>query len=64
MEHKKWIEVFDRYLTTGKMLSEEYELLDETQRLIINEFKKAYQRLNKREICVIHHSLTNNENSK
>ena len=49
--------VLDRYLTTNKMLSEEYEALDDEQKLIIQTLKRAFARINKKEILTTHHSL-------
>jgi len=63
MEHKEWNQLLDKYLTTGKMLSEEYEQLNEMQRVIIQELKKSFKRLNKGEVLEIHHSLQTNENN-
>lgn len=59
MTPKEFNEVLDRYLTTNKMLSEEYELLDDEQRLIIQTLKRAFKRINGREVLTTHHSLTN-----
>lgn len=49
--------VLDYYLSTGKMLSEDYEKLDDMQKYVIQTLKRAYKRLNKGEINEIHHSL-------
>jgi molybdopterin biosynthesis enzyme MoaB len=49
--------ILDKYLTEGTMTSEEYELLDDEQKLIIQTIKRAFARLNKREILTTHHSL-------
>jgi len=57
MERKEWNNLLDSYLKTGKMLSEEYEALNEIQRAIIQELKKAFARINKPVIETIHHSL-------
>ena len=63
MERLLWNKVLDTYLTTGHILSEEYEQLNEIQVAIIQELKKAFKRLNKCEVCEIHHSLQTNENN-
>ena len=63
MERLAWNKLLDKYLTTGKMLSEEYEALNDIQKSIIQEIKKAFSRLNKSEVCEIHHSLQNNDNN-
>lgn len=57
MERKEWNALLDKYLTTGKMLSEDYEQLNEVQVAIIQEIKKSMARLNKPEILTKHHSL-------
>jgi len=61
MERKDWNRLLDKYLETGKMLSEEYEQVNDIQRAIIQELKKSFKRLNKGEVNEIHHSLQNNE---
>ncbi len=61
MERLLWNKVLDTYLTTGHILSEEYEQLNEIQVAIIQELKKSFKRLNKGEVLGIHHSLQNNE---
>lgn len=45
MDNKNWIRVLDNYLKTAKMLSEDYENLDDFQRAIIQELKKAFKRI-------------------
>lgn len=62
MERKQWNGLLDKYLLTGKMLSEEYEQLNEIQVAIIQELKKSFKRINKSEVLNIHHSLQTNEN--
>ena len=57
MERKEWNAFLDGYLKTGKVLSEEYEKLNEIQVAIIQEIKKSFARINKPEINKIHHSL-------
>jgi hypothetical protein len=54
---KEWNALIDRYLLDGVMSSEEWEKLDDSQKIVINEIKKAFKRINKREILTIHHSL-------
>lgn len=53
MEHLEWNALLDKYLTTQKMLSEEYEELNEIQRVIIQELKKAFKRIknNDKQFC-------------
>ena len=46
MEQSKWRVTLDKYINTGKLLSEEYEEMNEIQKIIIQELKKAYKRLN------------------
>ena len=60
MERKEWNHLLDKYLETGTMMSEEYESLNDIQRSIIQELKKAFARINKKEVCEVHHSLINN----
>ena len=57
MERKEWNALLDKYLSTGKMLSDEYEVLNEIQKAIIQELKKSFARMNKPEVEKIHHSL-------
>lgn len=59
MERKEWNALLDKYLSTGHLLSEEYEQLNEIQITIIQELKKSFKRLNKSDILEIHHSITN-----
>jgi hypothetical protein len=47
MDRKEWNALLDKYLLTHKMLSEEYEKLNEIQVAIIQELKKAFKRINK-----------------
>lgn len=47
MDRKEWNKLLDKYLTTQKMLSEEYEALNEIQVTIIQELKKSFKRLDK-----------------
>lgn len=61
MEQKEWNHLLDRYLTENVMSSDEWEKLDDMQKIIINEIKKAFKRINKPVINEIHHSLKNNE---
>jgi len=65
MERKEWNHLLDRFLECGEMEIEDWEKLKtdgtELQNIIINEIMKAFNRLNKREIDTIHHSLQNNE---
>lgn len=61
MEQKEWNRLLDRYLTENVMSSDEWERLDDMQKIIINEIKKSLKRLNKPVINEIHHSLKDNE---
>jgi hypothetical protein len=61
MEHLLWNKVLDKYLTTGHLLSEEYEELDDLQKYVIQEVKKSFKRLNKPVVNEIHHSLKSSE---
>ncbi len=45
MENKDWIKLLDKYLTTNTMLSSEYEQLDDYQKCVIQELKRAFKRL-------------------
>ena len=58
---KDWNRIVDNYLETGKMLSEDYESLDELQVYVIQTLKRAFSRINKPVINEIHHSLSQNE---
>jgi hypothetical protein len=46
MEASEWRKCLDKYINTGKLLSEEYEQMDEWQKFTIQELKKSYKRLN------------------
>jgi hypothetical protein len=45
MQPKEWRITLDHFLKTGKMLSEDYEQMDEIQKIIIQELKKAFKRI-------------------
>lgn len=45
MERRKWMDVLDRYLITGNLLSEEYERMDSEQRRMIKEIKLSWKRI-------------------
>jgi heterodisulfide reductase subunit B len=62
MTSKDFNHLLDKYLSTGKMFPSEYEELDDLQRYVIQEIKRSLSRLKTREVCEIHHSLTNNNN--
>jgi len=49
--------VLDNYLITQHMTVDDYENCDDQQRRTIQELKRAFKRINKREINKIHHSL-------
>jgi Fe-S cluster biosynthesis and repair protein YggX len=61
MDKSLWNKTLDRYLTENIMSSDEWEKLDDMQKIIINEIKKSIARLNKREILTTHHSLNKHE---
>lgn len=65
MERKQWNAVLDRFLTDGGMEIEEWEKIKiegtETQNLILKELMNSFNRLNKREVLEIHHSLIKDE---
>lgn len=61
MERLEWNKLLDEYLITGHMLSEEYEQLNDIQRAVIQELKRAFARINKQDVCEIHHSLQDNK---
>lgn len=42
---KEWNKILDTYLIEGKMDMEDYNSLDDTQKLIINEIKKSINRI-------------------
>lgn len=50
MERKEWNLLLDKYLLTNTMLSEEYEKLNEIQKSIIQELKKAFKRIKNEEL--------------
>lgn len=45
MEVTKWRKVLDRYLTEGVMSPDDYMEMDDLQKQIIQEIKKAYKRI-------------------
>jgi hypothetical protein len=45
MEKLEFNDVLDNYLTTGNMLTDDYEALDEEQKMIIQTIKRAFKRL-------------------
>ena len=45
METIAFNNLLDEYLTTGKMLSDEYEQLNDEQKFIIQTLKRAFARL-------------------
>ena len=49
MEERDWKKVLDYYLNTGKMTSENYEMLDEYQTAVIQELKRAFKRIKNNE---------------
>jgi hypothetical protein len=57
MERKEWNSLLDKYIETKKMLSEEYEALNDIQRALIQELKKHFARKETRTVNLIHHSL-------
>ena len=50
MERLDWNKIFDRYLVENTMDAGEYELLDDNQKLVIQEIKKAIKRLKKKNV--------------
>lgn len=53
MERLEWNKLLDRYLVENTMSSEEYESLDENQQMVIQELKKSFKRLFKRDYDVL-----------
>ena len=47
MERLEFNKLLDNYLTTGEMLSTDYEFLDDYQVYTIQELKRAFARLKK-----------------
>jgi len=47
MEHLEWNEFLDHYLITGENDPNKWEQLNEFQKAMINELKKAFKRINK-----------------
>ena len=45
LEHKDWIRVLDKYLTSKTLLSEENEKMSKAQQWMIKELDKAFTRL-------------------
>ena len=59
MEEKDFNKIIDRYLLDNVMSSEDYENLNDYQKYTIQVLKRAFARINKKEILTTHHSLTN-----
>lgn len=49
MEHLEWNKFLDEYLTYGNMRAEDYYKLNDEQKKIIQEIKKAFKRITKDE---------------
>ena len=47
MERLLWNKLLDRYLTSNTMNGEEYELLDDNQKLVVQEIKRSIKRIYK-----------------
>lgn len=45
-----WRDTVDRFITSGSISSEDYELLTDKERFVLNEIKKAIKRVNKLDI--------------
>ena len=63
LDKKTWNNILDKYLTTGHLLSEEYEILDIEYKFVIQEIKKSLKRINKPMINEIHHSIKDEQNN-
>ena len=50
MERQDWNNLLDNYLLTNEMTSTEYEQLNDIQRAIIQELKKAFKRIKNEEL--------------
>lgn len=48
LEKKEWNDILDHYLAEQNMTADEYEYLDNNQRIIINEIKKSFKRSKRR----------------
>lgn len=46
MEHLKWVKVLDKYLATAQMAEDEYFSMNDYQKFMIQELKKAFKRNN------------------
>jgi hypothetical protein len=57
MEEKDFNKIIDRYLLDNVMSSEDYENLNDYQKYTIQVLKRAFSRINKKEILTIHHSF-------
>ncbi len=53
MEHLEWNKLLDSYILNRVMNPNEWEKLDDTQKIVINELKKAFKRI-----------INKNENNK
>lgn len=47
LDRLEFNKILDTYMTTGKILSEEYEQMSSSQQNIIQEIKKSFARVNK-----------------
>lgn len=48
MEHLEWNKVLDEYLATSTISSDDYYSLDEEQMFVIQELKKSFKRITKK----------------
>ena len=60
MKHLDWVRVRDDYLWYGKANPDDYEQLDEWQRIVMREFKNSFNKYKRRGVNNkgrLHHSL-------
>lgn len=64
LSHLYWNKVLDSYIKTQTLSSEDYEDMNRDQKMVIQELKKHFARLDKPVINKKHHSLINKNRPK
>jgi hypothetical protein len=62
MSDDEWNRLVDRYMSVHNMTVDDYEQLGTYQIYFIQTLKKHFKRVNKKEICVVHHSFSSKIN--
>ena len=62
MSDAEWNRLVDRYMSVHNMTVDDYEKLNSYQIYFIQTLKKHFKRVNKKEVCVVHHSFSSKIN--